>query len=365
MEEQTGISTLVAALKSSIDEKRFEEDMFCHDEVIAANLSLLRDYECWQLIDQYLSHVKDEKKYRSEEISKIIFEIYARYRSDISQLIFISKKIIDSGKLSFSHFYANYLDAVWYEEEPKQFQVLEKLTKTFPSIADQIHCLKKMSSLELHSSIEDTIKEKIFYEILELSDSDEYALRKLKQYYSYNEDWNSFIRIAENLCGIEQDLRKEPIAALELAAAYIYKIDQPQKAIEVLDRYCFASHLDTTTLYYDAYNVMRDWDRALNVLKQLIVTADNPQKRAILFYKIAQLYRYKQDQEQYQENLKRCLELNPECFVAWEELIEENLNSKNWPEVRRCLADMSSFVTEEESIKDLQRLVGQIDSVSS
>ena len=141
--------------------------------------------------------------------------------------------------------------------------------------------------------------------------------------------------------------------AQEWATVLLFQLDNPQSCIKVLDEHCKDSPLDTSSLYYEAHYRKGDWHGCLKVLQIFFEKVDSDTNKAIVLLKIGELQELTEDIEQAIVSYQKSHELHPDYLESLENLIEINLQQRNWKEVVYWLEKMSSVV---ESNKLKERL---------
>lgn len=129
-----------------------------------------------------------------------------------------------------------------------------------------------------------------------------------------------------------------------MAAVYLYQLDQPRQAIEVIEQYCEGSPLDASTIYFDAYQRLGDWDGCLKVLRECLLSVDDDGSRSILHFKMAQLEERLNRFDQAQSNYEKSVNLNPKFFEPYENIIYLAIQKKDWQLARRWLDQLGQSI---------------------
>ena len=169
--------------------------------------------------------------------------------------------------------------------------------------------------------------------MLNLDPSNTKALRYFKAVFTQSQDWENVVRILKVLYESSKHRNDAYRIAQELATVYLFQLDLPQSCLDVLDAYCQGSPLDTSSLYYEASYRKRDWRGCLEVLESYLSKVDNDTNRAIIYLKMGELHELLNDID----SAIKCYELSYESqktlLESLENLIEINIDLKNWPKV--------------------------------
>ncbi len=101
------------------------------------------------------------------------------------------------------------------------------------------------------------------------------ALRYFKLLFTQNYEWEKVVTMLRNLLTASKHARDVFRVGQELAAVLLYQLDRPQEAIDVVTKYCEGSPLDTSTISYDAYQRLNDWQGCLRILRECVLSVED------------------------------------------------------------------------------------------
>jgi tetratricopeptide (TPR) repeat protein len=187
------------------------------------------------------------------------------------------------------------------------------------------------------------------------------ALRFFKVVYTQNSEWEEVSKILRALhtsARLEGDKHRY---AQELATVYLYQLDRPKKAIEVIERHCSKSHLDTSTIQFEAYSRLGNWAGCLQVLKDCLLRVSDDGARGILFFKIGELEQQLGNTVEAINSFRQSNSLVPEFLEPIESLIEISLAARNWTETVANLNLLASRVVNVDSRGRIEEVKARLE----
>jgi len=148
--------------------------------------------------------------------------------------------------------------------------------------------------------------------------------------------------------------------AQELATILLYQLDQADDAIKIINRYCADSPLDTSTILFDAYHRMADWEGCLKVLRECLLNVEDDTARSVLHFKIAGLHEHLGQDKDALENYSRAVDLWPMFLDAVEGAIGISIANKDWDAVEAWLKKLGETVVDERLKGQLGQALGRL-----
>ncbi|MCX6117409.1 MAG: hypothetical protein NT027_07705 [Proteobacteria bacterium] len=132
--------------------------------------------------------------------------------------------------------------------------------------------------------------------------------------------------------------------AQEMAAVYLYQLEDAAEAVSIIENKCKNSTLDTSTIHYEAYYKLGDINGCLKVLRACLLNVDDDSTRSVVHYRIASLYEQQNNLQLAFENFEKSYKLNPSLLESIEGMISTGLKLKNWTNVKDWLGVLASKV---------------------
>lgn len=249
------------------------------------NLDILESYECWvpffKLIERHIPSCekRDDKLalYKSYIRAQ---NLHCRRQKDA---ISMCRKMISDLKMTFKEFSINIQPEILDPTDPYgEATFIKSIYKAFPNKKDRVASLENLC-LVYHKKFHDEKSLAGTYDlILSIDKTNIKALKYFKVYYTQSESWESVVTVLEQLLRIAKNDDEKFRVALELAGIYLYQLQAPKKTLNILDKFCTSSSLDTNTLKYDSYLQLREWDKCLRLLDQALSEVSEDHMRASL-----------------------------------------------------------------------------------
>ena len=283
-------------------------------------------------------------------------KVSARYLENVSTAAAICSKLIKNLRVSFTSFKQEILlQIIEHDDFRAETLILQTVVDVFAELPDRIACLERLAMLFEKKTHNETLLHQVNEKLLSIDPKNLKALKYFKLIFSQNNEWQEVIRILRIMMESASHPTELFRVAQELAGVYLYQLDMPHEAIELLERYCTESPLDTSTILYDAYERLTNWEGCIRVLRDSLISLDNDLDRSILHYKIASLHEYLGDYEAAKDNFQKAAKLWPTFLEPIEGLINLNLHKQRWEDVLywlRYLAGKSKDKSLCEQIKD-------------
>lgn len=310
-------------------------------------IELLETYECWRPCFRLLKRSTQAGGVDSFDYFVTLARIQASSLDDVGSCTDTCSNMIRTLGLSFAAFkdqvIANVLPSEAWESEAIIFEAVGEL---FPEKSDRVLCVERLCSLyekkvhnerKLHGSFERLIK---------LDPRNIKALRYLKLAFTQNNDWDGVVGILKRLMNVAIHKQELFRYAQELAAIYLYQLDNPQEAIATLEERCSESPLDGSMIHFDAYQRMGNVDGCIRVLRNCLINVDQNLERAIIHYKIAELEEQLGRLEIAATDYATAAQLAPDLLEPLEGLLQVQMRQTKWAEVLKTLDLLKTRVIE-------------------
>ncbi len=319
------ISTLVHQLNQStlVPEESLEE-----------TLQLLLDHECWNLYFKILEPLIDNPKRRTLPLYIKAAKAYSVHLEDIQKAAKICAKLMKDLRLSYGEFREKVLHAVIGELDfDHEALILQAILPRLKSKEDTVACLERLCLIYEKKKYDEDQLNKSYEKLYDLDPSNMKALRYFKVVYTQTNQWEKVVQILQNLYHSAKHINDKFRSGQELAAVYLYQLDQPMNAIEAIEKYCADSPLNTFTIHYEAYYRMQNWEGCLRVLRSYLKKVDGGLNRAIIHLKMGELEEQMKRTVEAENSFLQCLDLAPKMLEPLENLIEMNIDAQKWDKV--------------------------------
>ena len=332
------------------------------DKEYSDMLRTFERYECWspyfRLIQRRLGNPERRKLEDFVELARV----QNIYLEDIFAAAETFSNMVTQQQLTYAKVRDEIIPQI---VEPEDFTseatLLHAVWAQFPDVADQVLCLERLCML-YEKKTHNEAQLALTYDTLRDVDSHNVkALRYFKMVHTQNNEWELVVKTLMTLIQSVKHPQELFRVAQELSAIFLYQLDLAQEAIDVIERHCSDSPLDTSTILYDAYHRLGNWDGCLRVLRQTLLSVEEDAERAVLHHKIAQISEQLDDYESSFENYKKAAELWPSFLDPIEGLMTIAIAKKDWETVREWLHSLCERIHDEELDTQLKQAIQRLD----
>jgi len=323
-------------------------------------LRLLSDYECWLPYLDLLQHAPKEGKSSEPELltstieSIRVHNIHLGHRDEAVKLC---KKMLSGSGLTFEDFLVKVLPEIIEDGHYHQeVNFCRKIADSFSSSSCKIRCLEHIALLYDKRIHNENALSETYEKILARDPKNVRALRYFKVLHTQTGDWEEVTKTLKMLLLSVQYPEEGYRVAQELAGVLLYQLQEPNQAIQLLERYCAKSPLDTSTIQYDAYASLKNWAGCLKVLKRCLESVSEDNMKAILWFRMGQLYKQLDRKGEALDSFRSAADLWPQFLEPLEEAIHLHLDSKNWVQLEDTLGMLCDRVRGEEYLKKINQL---------
>jgi tetratricopeptide (TPR) repeat protein len=346
---RTNLNNVLAKLNGGIAEHDYED---C--------LALLEQHECWvpyfRLVQQHLSASANLPDFvRLARIKNLYLEDVASASDACSEAI--SK--LDLTYLRFRH---EILDQVLEQDDvAAEGVILQAAWNRFKKKPDRIIALERLCHLYEKRTHNENLLLKYYDKLREVEPTNVKALRFFRTLYSQNQEWSKASDVVFTLLKNAKHKQEVSRYAQELAAVHLYQLDEPQKALSLIEQYCVGGPLDTSTIHYEAYFRLGDLKGCMSVLQRCLDTVDEDSTRAIIKFRMAILREQQGDITKAYADYESALKLAPNFLEALEGLVGVAIIRKDWDSVKSWLGKLSKNVRETTLVSQIEQAIARLD----
>ena len=325
-------------------------------------LDTLETYECWAPFFRLLGRRLADKQKRSLQDYVRAAAVQSRLLEDVFAATATCSALVEDLEIDYKTFYSDVLPRIvdlndWNTEAA----ILQGVSGKFKSPKDEVAVLERLCFLfekKVHN--EDKLAES-YEKLLAADQSNIKALRYFKLAFTHSHQWEEVAAILAAL--LKAQLRPQEVfrAGQELAAVLLYQLDRPQDAIRVLEDYCTESPLDTSTIHFDAYMKLGDLPGCIRVLRQCLLNVDDNGSRAVLHYRIGNLYSQLGDKTAAEDNFEKSTNLSENIIQPVESLVSIKLEHLDWTAVRKWMGELQKRIHDEALRNQIEDALKRLD----
>jgi tetratricopeptide (TPR) repeat protein len=325
MEAQLEITDLIAAIRKG---------QVTLDGPLESVFDRLQTFECWTSFFHLLEQQIDNPKRRQLAHYVRTARAYSVHLEDIHKAARISLKMMKDLRLSYQEFREKALYAIIDEQDyGNEGILLQAIYPKLKSKEDNIACMERLCLIYEKKKYDEGNLNKSYERLIELDPYNQKALRYFKIVYTQNNQWDKVAQVLINLFTSAKHVNDRYRSAQELAAVYLYQLDEPGNSIEVLERHCADSPLSIFAIHYEAYYRMQNWEGCLKVLQDQIKKVSGDLNRALLTLRVGEMFEKLRRVDEAIAAYKRVLDLAPNMLEPLEKLSDIYLRQEDWTAV--------------------------------
>jgi len=324
-------------------------------------LDLLEHFECWQPYFSLLDRILSDRKVRS-----LAFYVRkARAQNLLIEDVFAAAETcmdaVVAMKLSYADFQYQVVPRVIVNDDwASEAVILQALVDKFPSVSDRIKGWERLCLL-FEKKVHNEEKLADCYERLQQLDQFNIkALRYFKMVFSQSSAWSQVAGVLKKLLQVSQHPQDVYRTAQELAAVELYQLDKPKDALDLLQRHCRDSPLDTSMIKFDAYFRMDDLKGCLKVLEECLENTHESERRAILFYKAGLLHEQLNNSQEAARDYQKAVSESSEFLEPIERLVHLAVEQKDWHGLEQRLRMLKDAVIQKPHREQLQEALSRL-----
>ncbi|MBF0440337.1 MAG: hypothetical protein HQK54_00370 [Oligoflexales bacterium] len=310
---------------------KIDNDVSISREEYDTYLEQLKFYECWvPFLNLIKRSIKNPKTRQLSDYVKLA-KVQHSYLEDIYSAAETCAHAVADLALDYSSFIeAMYSEILGLEEYDSEAIILENIYSMLTRDEDLIACLERLCLIYEKKRFNENLLNQTYEKLIAIDPQNLKALRYFKVLFTQSNDWAEVIRILQTLHLSAKHRNDKFRIAQEIAAVYLYQMDLPRKAVEMIENYCASSPLDTSSIHFDAYYRLRDWDGCLNVLREYLLKVESDSDRAIGCFKAGELEEKCGRLESARDFYLKCIKFVPSMLEPYENLIKIALQNKDW-----------------------------------
>ena len=324
------------------------------------HLKIFRAYECWQPYAKLLYELVKRSEYRSTDLVARLAYTHIHGTRDFPLAIKVLKDYLAKTKPTFDRFLnevLGHLSVTQQQLAEIAWQLSGSLVKT-----EEVKCLENISILYEKRLPDGQMLTNTYKKIMTLDNENLRALRFFKNFHTQNQDWERVVEVLTQLQELTPYQEERFRVSHEIAGIYLYQMDRVDDAIDVVERFCSESPLDTSGLLYDAYSSREDWSSCVKILRECLLAAEGDFKRSILHYRLGQLHQKLGHLKDAKSHFETACGLQPFFWEAIEELVHIAISRKDWNSLSELLEDCREKVTFEDQREALNKLLSQLQN---
>jgi tetratricopeptide (TPR) repeat protein len=324
----------------------------------------LESYDCHAQVISLLSWRRAHRNaVREHQIHDGLWILRAHYHGleRFDDFLDAACQLIHSQRLSFDEtrilIAAGILgDDNWIE----QSQLYKKAVDSVSVIADKVLLLERLALIFEKKMFMESEVEPIYRRVLKLDPHNPKALRFFKMWYMQAMKWNDVAESLEALVEGARNQHERQRAAHELAQLYLYNLNKPSKAREVLRNYCRESELDIRQTLVEALERLDLFDELIGELKKMELTAEPGDEQSRVKQKMGLVYLKAKRPKEAIECLRACLIHNPKLTLAYESLINALIDSNQAHQIVSVLEQLLPNVQLDTSRASIGSLIQKV-----
>jgi tetratricopeptide (TPR) repeat protein len=311
-------------------------------------LNLFEAYECWTAYFKLLDRLISDPLKRQVGHYVRMARAYHHHLEDTGKTAEICATLVKDLKISYQRFQHEVIGKVLVADEfAAEAIILNAIVNQLQDKSDRVKCLERLCSIYEKKTHNDALLAQTYERLIEVDPKNIKALRYFKLVFTQSGDWEEVVLILKTLLTSVTYSQEMYRVALELAAVYLYQLDNPKEAITIVESQCADSPIDTSTVLFDAYQRTGNLEGCLRVLRQCFLSVEGDTSRGIIRFKMAQIYDTLGDQLQALDNYQRAFKLWPGLLDAAEGIIQIGVARKDWSLIQQYLELLSQSLNNE------------------
>ena len=324
-------------------------------------LDVLEQHECWGPFFRLLGKTISESPKHANDYFVRLARVQNKYLEDAFAAAETCANMVTELQVSYLQFSVDILPQVIdFEDFNSEGTVLSAICDFLPTATDQISCLERLCMLYEKKIHNESRLVATYEKLLQVDPSNVRALRYFKLTYTQSNDWDQVVDTLKKLLVSVRKPQELFRVAQELAAIYLYQLDMPSEAIQILDTYCADSPLDTSTILFDAYQRLADWQGCLRVLRQCLLNVEAEGARTILHQKIAVLNAQIGATGEALDNFSKAIKISPHFLDAIEGIGNIGIQRKDWLLVEQWLGHLADAIIDDRLRIQVQQAQGRL-----
>lgn len=259
-------------------------------------------------------------------------------------------KCVKDLSLPFSTIRLQIVDAILGPEAfAEQAALFRALAPVMTDRAQKVLLLSRLALITEKKLFREGQVEPIYKEILALDPLNIRALRFYRMWHIQGAEWIAAAGHLHTLIKAYRNPHEQHRAAHELAQIYLYSLNQPERARQILLSHCSESQLDTRQTLVEALERLGSFDELILCLDEMLGKAVVPKEAAAILLKKGQTLLKLERFDEAVTELKSCLGHDPKNLLIHEALISAQIGARSPRGVLEALAALSKCTTKPEN----------------
>jgi pentatricopeptide repeat protein len=351
---QAEVDKLIGLVRSIPSFSRMSQDE--QDDLVDE----LLDYECYaqatRLLEWRLQSLDQSANQRLSDFCRLM-DIQCNGLEDFAGFLAVAKRCVHTLALPFSTIRLQIVDAILGPENfASHAALLRALSSVVADRAQRVLLLSRLALITEKKLFGEGEVEPIFKEILGLDPLNIRALRFYRMWHIQGGEWRSAAGHLQTLIKAYRNPHEQQRAAHELAQIYLYSLNQPEKARQILLAHCSDSHLDTRQTLVEALERLGSYDELLDCLDDMRERSHTPQETASIILKRGQTLLKLERYEEAERSLLECLNHDSANLLVHEALLSAQIGAHHPRGIAETLDRMVKVSANESNRQRLQGL---------
>lgn len=324
-------------------------------------LKILELYECWEPFFSLLDQLKESRRTKELRDYLWMFRVQLDYREDVGMASSLAVKMVKELGLGYADFKTRVLD--WYglvDDFESEGKILHSILNCFKGKEDRTECLERLCLIHEKKKYDEELLHECFQELIAVDPQNIKALKFFKNLHIQQREFESVVGFLEKIHAATKHPEDKFRVALELATTYLYQVGSPSKAIEVVNQHCSGSHLDTSSLKFEAFYQMEQWQNCSDVLEECLRGVLDDKSQSILHFKIGEIQELLKNPSEAKLHYEKALSCDEKFLEPFESLIYLAVEESDWQGTIDWLTMLEERVVSSELKRELTKLREEI-----
>jgi len=247
----------------------------------------------------------------------------------------------------------------------EQAKFFSEILNSFEDNSQKVLLLERLALIKEKKLFSEYEIEPLFRHITQLDPKNRKALKFFKFWYLNSGQPELAAKQLQTLMETAPNPHEQQRAAHELAQLYLYNLSEPEKARNILIRYCENSQIDTRRLLTEVLERLELYDDLLMSLAEAEKLVKDPQTLAQIKLKEGTVCLKANQPREAIIHLKESIKLFPGQLQAYEALINALITTEKLDEVPLILEDMNNYVIQDSNKKSIERIVVRAQNLAN
>jgi thioredoxin-like negative regulator of GroEL len=319
----------------------------------------LLDFECYiqaaKLLEWRIASPDQSYNQRLTDYCSLM-DIYLGGLENFDGFVAVAVKCVEALALPFSTIRLQIVDAILGQGHFSQHALLYRaLIPVMADRAQRVLLLSRLALITEKKLFREGEVEPIYKEILSLDPLNIRALRFYRMWHIQAGEWIAAAGHLHTLLRAYRNPHEQQRAAHELAQIYLYSLNRPERARQILLSHCSDSHLDTRQTLVEALERLGSHDELLDCLDDMLEKAATPVELAAILLKKGQTLIRLERFVEAEQTLSDCLAHDPGNLLIHEALVSAHIGARH----PRALASTLRLMVSRTLKPENQKRIGE------